>query len=212
MVLFDLDCISELLNKIELKFLSFNQDKYLENCNGVTLKQRALNKFSEEMKLDGTEKVYLLTQLKTFGILFNPVSFYYIYNKQGLSILAEVQNTPWMEKHTYVLSSPVKSGQYYQYGFTKKFHVSPFLSMDFVYKLKANLPGNKLFVHMENWKNSDKAFDATLALQKLSWTQDNLNKVFIKHPFSTIKVIIAIYWEALKIYLKGNPFYSHPGE
>lgn len=212
MILFDLDESTSLLSKVKLKFLSFDQSKYLENCKGETLKQRVLSNVSEKLLLDGTEKVYLLTQLKSLGILFNPVSFYYVYNKKGLSMLAEVNNTPWLETHTYTLVEPIKSGAYYQYDFSKEFHVSPFLSMDFTYKLKANLPDDKLFVHMENWKNDDKAFDATLALKKLSWSQNNIDKVFLKHPFSTIKVIASIYWEVLKIYLKGNPFYSHPGD
>ena len=87
---------------------------------------------------------------------------------------------------------------------------SPFLEMDYNYHLKTAIHPDRLMVHMENWRSDEKHFTASLALTKAPWEQASINKILLRYPFSPWKVIVGIYWQALKIYLKGNPFYSHP--
>ncbi len=103
--------------------------------------------------------IRLLTHLRYFGYSFNPVSFYYCFDaadRRVETIVAEITNTPWKERHAYVL--PVDRlagacGRGWQFGFAKQFHVSPFLPMDMRYDWRFVAPGRDLHVHMENWRN-----------------------------------------------------------
>lgn len=159
--------------------------------------------------------IRLLTHLRYFGYGFNPVSFYYCFDhedKQLQTIVAEVNNTPWGEQHYYVLpaSEHCGHGRHQRYKRQKEFHVSPFMSMDIDYDWRFSLPNQRLNVHMENYHADNKLFDATLLLKQAPITSSNLARVLLQYPFITGKVIIAIYWQALKLLLKKVPFYSHP--
>ena len=217
MILLDLDRIQSDLEKLSFcgynrySLLSFHQDHYLRQYAGKTLKQRLLNVVKDRVQLNGREKIYLLTQLRCLGVLFNPVSFYFIvHDDASLSLVAEVTNTPWLETHCYILPAQSRQGRFYFYKFDKQHHVSPFLEMDYVYQLKTAFSRRNLLVYLENSRCDNKAFFATLTLQKLPLNQKNINKVIRRYPFMSWRVILAIYWQALKIYRKGNPFYHHP--
>ncbi len=159
--------------------------------------------------------IRLLTHLRYFGYGFNPVSFYYCYNRddtQLQTIVAEVNNTPWGEQHCYVLpaSEHIGHGRHQRYKRQKEFHVSPFMPMDIDYDWRFGLPEKRLNVHMENFQAGDKVFDATLLLQQTPLTSANLARVLLQYPVITITVVVGIYWQALKLFLKKVPFYSHP--
>lgn len=163
--------------------------------------------------------IRLLTHFRYFGFCFNPVSFYYCFNEQDNrveTIVAEVNNTPWNEQHCYVLTDKTNqgNGRNKRYRFDKDFHVSPFMQMDIKYDWRFVEPDERLNVHMENrQKDSDgnsKVFDATLVMKRQPITGFNLGKTLISFPFMTGKVIGGIYYQALKLWLKKTPFYSHP--
>jgi DUF1365 family protein len=159
--------------------------------------------------------IRLLTHLRYFGYGFNPVSFYYCYDredKQLQTIVAEVNNTPWGEQHYYVLPASEHTGhsRHKRYHRQKEFHVSPFMPMDIDYDWRFSLPGQRLAVHMENHRAGSKIFDATLQLKHSPITSANLARVLLQYPFITGKVIGAIYWQALKLLIKKVPFYPHP--
>jgi DUF1365 family protein len=159
--------------------------------------------------------IRLLTHLRYFGYGFNPVSFYYCYDrddKQLQTIVAEVNNTPWGEQHYYVLPASEHSGRnrHQRYKRQKEFHVSPFMPMDIDYDWLFSVPDKRLNVHMENYHAGTKVFDATLQLQRTPITSGNLARALLQYPLITGKVIVAIYWQALKLILKKVPFYSHP--
>lgn len=163
--------------------------------------------------------IRLLTHLRYFGYCFNPVSFYYCYDATGArveTVVAEVNNTPWGERHCYVLPEIMNRGhaRHKRYAFSKHFHVSPFMEMALDYDWRIAAPGEQLAVHMQNHKpaeaHSHKVFDATLVLNRLPITGINLAKVLIQYPAMTIKVTAGIYYQALKLWLKGVPFYDHP--
>jgi DUF1365 family protein len=179
--------------------------------------------------------VRALMHVRYLNIIFNPVVFYYCFDAEDnlLGILAEITNTPWGERHDYVLSivqndrSPeshpyhqVKGKEKHQFEFSKAFHVSPFNPMNMDYRWVFSVPSEKLFVHMDNFLQSTslqlpddesvaKHFDATLVMSRLSF-QENLSKTLIQYPLMTVKVITGIYWQALKLKFKGVPFYDHP--
>ena len=159
--------------------------------------------------------IRLLTHLRYFGYIFNPVSLYYCYDESGTSvktILAEITNTPWKERRAIVLSDDINDGKgnVRRYRFRKDFHVSPFMSMNIDYDWRFSTPKDKCVVHMINMENGKEVFEATLSLSERSITSFNLFTVLIWHPLMTLKVAAAIHWQALKLYFKKATFYPHP--
>ena len=114
--------------------------------------------------------IRLLTQLRSFGLCFNPVSFYYCFEAGAdgelHSVLAEVTNTPWGERHSYLLLTARRARAVRAGRFAKELHVSPFMGMDHAYQARATQPGPTLSVHIESRREGRLAFDATLAMQR----------------------------------------------
>jgi hypothetical protein len=160
--------------------------------------------------------IRILTHLRYFGHCFNPVSFYYCYDRAGEAveaIVAEVHNTPWGEEHCYVLGkSSDEHGvrEWKQHRFTKAFHVSPFMDMGLDYDWRFREPGHRIRVHFNSYDGSRKVFDATLSLERRAINSKNLRRVLLAYPPMTLKVVAMIYWQALRLTWKGAPFYPHP--
>ena len=159
--------------------------------------------------------VRLLTNLSYFGYCFNPVSFYYCYHKGGAtlhSIVAEVNNTPWGERDTYVLPAAENLGKPGAWRFKpcKKMHVSPFIPMDVDYDWCFTPPAGRTSVYMANSKDGQRFFDAAMTLKRTEISGLSLARVLVTFPLMTVKVITAIYWQALRLFLKRCPLYVHP--
>ncbi len=173
--------------------------------------------------------VRLLTQLRHFGLSFNPVSFYYCYFPDGIrlhSIVAEITNTPWRERHAYVLC--LKDAEQHgnaaaptlHWRFPKAFHVSPFLPMNMRYSWRFQVPTQDLRVHMNVYESSPEdanveaalQFDSTLVLRKQVITGRSLAYALWRFPWISLSVVWKIYWQALRIKWKKNPFFDHPTE
>ena len=161
--------------------------------------------------------IRLLTNLSYFGYCFNPVSFYYCYSADGSrveTIVAEVNNTPWGERDTYVLprSASVGKGRVQRFRPEKKMHVSPFMPMELDYDWCFGSPGDRLSVYMANLKGGKRFFDAAINLTRTEISGRSLARVLIKFPLMTAKVMAAIHWQALKLWLKRCPVYPHPAK
>ncbi|HTU97408.1 MAG TPA: DUF1365 domain-containing protein [Solirubrobacteraceae bacterium] len=162
-----------------------------------------------------TGPVRLLTQLRSFGLCFNPVSFYYCFDADTSgevlhSVLAEVTNTPWGERHSYLLSDRSADSAVLRGRFAKQLHVSPFMGMDHVYEARAGQPGPMLSVHIESRRGDEPAFDATLALRRAPLSRRGVARMTARHPLATARVLALIYGHALALKLRGARVHPHP--
>jgi uncharacterized protein len=168
---------------------------------------RAVRDTVEEVTGERPEgQIRLLTQLRSFGHCFNPVSFYYCLDRSGErvdALLAEVTNTPWGERHAYVL--PGGKGE-----FDKALHVSPFMGMDHRYTAHVGTPGERLAVHIESRRHGEVAFDATLALRRHELTRRSAARLALRYPLANVRVLALIYGHALGLKLAGAPVHRRP--
>lgn len=249
MLSIDLDELDTLIEKFwffskdKINLVSFKRADYFQSTNvfneaseiSETVRSQdlktAVSRFFEQSTythkdLSNEEKVSqvkMVTHLRYFNLIFNPVTFYYCYNatKRLLGIVAEITNTPWGERHAYVL--PLHGHQHMRYEqksagkhafvFDKAFHVSPFNPMDMQYEWLFSDLDETLNVHMNNTMlnsqgNVEKHFDASLKMERQSIA--NFASVLKHFPMMTAKVGVGIYYHALRLWLKKAPFYSHP--
>ncbi|WP_018623888.1 DUF1365 domain-containing protein [Kangiella aquimarina] len=164
-------------------------------------------------------RVFMLSHLRYLGFNFNSVCFYFCYENDNLKyIVSEITNTPWGERHSYLhRCDEGKKGckstdNLYQFEFDKAFHVSPFLTMDMHYQWLFKVEDDQLRIHMVvNQKNTNhKFFDATFTADFIPLTQSNMRKLVLSRPLQPLKMVAAIYWQALKLWLKKIPFVPHP--
>lgn len=159
--------------------------------------------------------IQMVCHLRYWGHCFNPATFYYCYDRDGQHleyVVVEVCNTPWNETHCYVIDLDGESGgaSLSQHTLTKTFHVSPFLPMDIEYRWQFSHPGDDLHVLMEDYHLGEKVFGAQLDLKRKQINGPALARVLFAYPFMTMKVVLAIYYQAARLWFKGAKFYPHP--
>lgn len=206
-----------LLNKQSRSFktdrfapLRFFAQDYLEKKNTVT-KNDVWNKVTELGGENREGRVLFVGQVRCFGLYFSPINCYYCYDQQEelTYLLAEVSNTPWNERHYYLigLDSDLQCD--------KTFHVSPFMDMQMKYHWRIKNPGKHLSLSIENRAQDctqSKLFRASIAMTKQPFSNKNLVKNLLAIPMMSVKTILGIYWQALKLYLKGVPFIGYSKE
>jgi uncharacterized protein len=188
-----------------------NENSRIEN-NLPTIDQAVRDTVEREIGYRPTGPVRMLVNFRYWGYSINPLSTYYCFDAAGekvVAILAEVHNTPWNERHAYVLANH-DFGKKQVCNFQKEFHVSPFNALDMRYQWQSTAPAKTLGIHLENWCDDNKVMDATVALTRQPLNTKNMHAILIRFPWMTVKVVMAIYWQALALWLKGVPLFNHP--
>jgi uncharacterized protein len=163
-----------------------------------------------------TGPVRLLTGMRFLGHTFNPVSFYYCFDPDGRrveSVVAEVENIPWGERHAYVLDRGAREGTVLVDEIEKNHHVSPLMGMDQTYSFRAGTPGDRLQVHIESRPRGEdaKTFDATLSLRRRELSRPLMLGLLARYPAASLQTVAKIYAQAARLKLKGARYYPHPG-
>lgn len=195
---------------------SFRESDYLKayTGNGTRLIDAVRQLVSHAIGHAPQGSVCLLTQARSWGLSFNPVSFFYCHEADGqlAAIVCEVTNTPWRERYHYVLPAraPENLGDFHQhFAVAKAFHVSPFLPPDLEYRMSFSPAAKKIGVHMADWQGELKLFDATLNLKREALDRASLHRYLRRFPWMTAKTCLAIYWQALRLLLKRAPIFTH---
>jgi len=163
-----------------------------------------------------TGAVRLLTQLRVGGYGFDPVRFFYCFDREERlqAVVADVTNIPWKERHQYVLaveSAEASRGDWLRFRTSKELHVSPFLPMALDHAFTLRPPGSTLSVRIEDRDRDGTAvFDATLALRRRPITTSNLARTLLGGPWMPLQIVAAIYWQAFRLHRKGAPYTPHP--
>lgn len=215
------------------------RDHLIEGNAYVPLEERVRDIVQEHMGIRPRGDIYLLTGLRVMGIEFNPVSFYYVYEQHSRElqfVVAEVNNIPWFEQHAYVLTPTMHLSDSSVLRATdddsecsgdddfrdaprlrafsshkKAFHVSPFIDMDDVrYTWLISRPCSNLQFKIGLVRNDKQFFLATLKASRTAFSAFNLLSYQVTHPLHTAKVMLAILYEAAKLFRRGFTFVPHP--
>jgi DUF1365 family protein len=217
MAFLDVDRLPELMRVSPLSgYNTWNWTSYCERDHFGSPEIALRERLRIDAERNGIElpdgSIFLLTHLRYLGYVFNPVSFYYCYDSAGnlKTMLAEVNNT-FCETHNYWLDASNRRPSEVAHRFTtpKRMHVSPFMDMRMQYDWIFTAPGERLVAHMNTVADERPFFDATLQLERREWSRRELHRTLAGFPFMTMRVIGAIHWEALKLWAKGVPVFSH---
>ena len=218
LVYLDLDELPSILDRLPLwsarrpALAQFRRDDYFGDPN-VPLADAVRNLVEAETGHRPVGPIRMLSHLRYFGHCFNPVSFYYCFDPDDTfveTIVAEIENTPWGERHAYVLTDRAHHGRKHRFLLDKSFHVSPFQDMDLEYDWRFLEPEDRVAVHMVSRSGGKRTFDATFSAKRHGMTKANAVRFLLRYPFLTVGVLAAIYWQALRLRIKGFRFYPHP--
>lgn len=218
MVMIDVDRIPELLSVSRLTgYNRFNWASFHDRDHfgdpSLSLRDRVESDARKNTVTLPDGPIFLLTHLRYLGYAFNPVSFFYCYDRNGRlgAVLAEVNNTFGETRNYWLTEENMVGGEgMHRYRTDKRLHVSPFMPMEMEYTFGFSGPAESLTVYMSTREGRQTKFDATLELELREWTTKNIRSALRRHPWMTAKVILAIHWHALLLLLKKVPVYPNP--
>ncbi|MDC0866048.1 DUF1365 domain-containing protein [Candidatus Pelagibacter sp.] len=202
----------ELLNK-NLKIFSYNKFNIVSFYDidhgardGSSIRGWVIDNLKKNYIDTKNIQIKLLCYPRIFGYVFNPLSVFYIYdnNSNLISVLYEVKNT-FGEQHTYIFKTDINQNLI-QHMCKKKFHVSPFIEMDCIYFFRLLKPGKKISIIIDQNDQEGKILYASQDGVRCELTNANFIKSYLKHPLMTFKIILAIHFEAFKLWSKGIKF------
>lgn len=198
----DLDELSSLDQQFSLlgygrrKLYEFRDSDHI-SIGYKTAKENVLGFIKQQGVEAEVNKVYLLTNLRFFNYVFNPVSFYFCFDKEGCAVCAvcEIGNT-FGELKYFFLPQKALTGDMFSANQVKHYYISPFTDMDNVIDFKLKLPDSNLSIIIDVFKNGQKFFLSSMMGTRLPLTKGNLWRMTLLFPFVTLKVIFLIHWHA----------------
>ncbi len=153
-------------------------------------------------------RVQLVTHLRTLGYSFNPVCFYFCFDKAGhpSGAVVEVENT-YHEKKRYWLGPETYQDGAFRKRVTKYFYVSPFIDLDAEFDFKLTPPDKALAIYIDDWKEGHQILLSALTGRREPLTDARMLFNMIRFPFETLQVIFLIHWQAIVLKLKGLPHF-----
>lgn len=234
-VLVNIDAIAEACERSP--FWSYNRfnlmslhDKDFLTSDGHSTRDSIRDAIMQQLgqSVSSMQPIYALTLPSYLGVAFNPVSFYWVYDEQQTTlkfIAAHITNTPWHERFLYCFncaqSESAVSNDHepvYRFLLDKQFHVSPFMPMQLKYDWRFKLDQgheqqknhSHSAIHMQLKQHGQLVFDATMQFELKPLTTWQQHLFPITYPLQSIKIVWAIYWQALRLFIKRIPFFSHP--
>ena len=214
----DLDDLPELFDRLPLVSARrpapwrFRRADY-HGDPGHDLRDAVRNSIAAELGSAPQGSILLCTQIRAFGFVFNPVSFYFAQDRDGrpAAVLAEITNTPWLERHHYVLGAGHRHADgSFRSCFRKDFHVSPFMPMEQDYTWRIGTPGEDFVVSMRNTEAGERVFAADMRLERRPFGPGELARLLLRRPWWSAGAALGIYYQALRLRLAGIPFHVHP--
>lgn len=202
--------IGRLFSTNRWAFNRYHRPDYLGNKEQPLAK--AIRSHMEELTGRSVKgEVYGLMNMRTMGLYFSPVNFYYGFDETGTfsHFLAEVSNIPWNERHQYgyyVKDRPLSMSS------EKKFKVSPFNPVRQRYHWKISSPGENIHVKLGVDDERGHVFEAKLSLQRKPLSLQTLRRQLLRRPVMTASIVAAIYWQAFMLYLKKVPYIPYQKE
>lgn len=219
MMYLDLDEVPSLLKRhwalsdSKVAPASFRREDHLRDSR-MPLAGAVRSLVEEETGRRPAGPIRLLTQLRYWGYYFSPLNLFYCFDQAGdrvEAIVAEVSNTPWGERHSYVLwDGNRQDADRLRFRHPKTFHVSPFMGMEAEYCWDLNTPGDRLTVLIESRRGEETKFRAGMSLRRREITGRQLAATLLSYPMVTAKIVAAIYFEALRLWWKKCPYFPHP--
>lgn len=196
-----------LISRNRFNIFSFRDNDYFKEKQGNSVKEKVIHYLNtQNINLTGG-KIMLLTHLRTMGYIFNPVSFYFCFNNEGkpVCVVAEITNT-FKEMKLFLLKK-FENGRFEEQH-QKLFYVSPFIGLDDWFDFRLKIPGEKLDIHIDDFRDGNKFFFSTLNGNKKPITNSQLFLYMLRYPMVTLKIIVLIHWQALKLWLKGINYHK----
>ncbi len=254
MFAFDLDELPELHRRLALFSLnranvfSFRESDFLPTAEPLynasssksgtrnpetrNLKSRVLSLLANHgVDLDGG-RVVLVTLPRVFGYLFNPVSFYFCYDRSGVCVasLAEVTNTfkemkpyflgpetkspapefdrPKLDRPNYTLPSSASAAACFHLRTPKYFYVSPFSDVDVAFDFTLRAPADRLSIQIDDYVGAQRTLTSTLAGPRRELNGLRLAWFTLKYPLITLRIIALIHWHASLLWLRRLPWFA----
>lgn len=216
MLLLDLDNLQQQFKRSRLwslerfNLISFYRRDYLRS-DTKDLKTAVSELIRQRCAEDFHGQIKILTHPRYLGFIFNPVTFYFCSDGDTLKyIIADINNTPWNERHAYVLKVTENHQSPLYFSFDKQFHISPFMPMDVQYQWRFHLNPEALAIHMTLIHQGEQHFNASMQARMQPLNSKNMRWLPIRYPMQTLRVVLRIYWQALRLWGKHTPFFSHP--
>jgi DUF1365 family protein len=155
-------------------------------------------------------RVLLFCYPRVLGTVFNPLSVYFAFDPQGrpAGIVYEVRNT-FGERHSYAVPLRGETGPF-SHRCAKAFHVSPFLGMDHRYLFRTSLPEDRFRLSIQVEDAAGPVLCTAVSARRRPLTTREILAAFGRVPLLAATVIGGIHWEALRLWLKGQPVHPHP--